>query len=36
MNFLRDAMRALRAHFVDLIERLRLNVPTGSARGGNS
>ena len=36
MNFLRDAMRALRAHFVDLIERLRLNVPASVAQGGNS
>ena len=36
MNFLRDAMRALRDHFVDLIERMRLNIPASVARGGIS
>ena len=35
MNFLRNAMRALRDQFVDMIERLRLNVPASVARGGN-
>lgn len=36
MNFLRDAMRNLQAHFVDLIERLRLNGPTSAMRRGHS
>ena len=36
MNFLRDALHALRDHFVDLIERMRLNVPASVARGGTS
>lgn len=36
LNFLRDAMRALQAHFIDLIERLRLNVPASVERGGTS
>lgn len=35
MNFLRDAMRTLQAHFVDLIERLRLNGPTSAMRRGH-
>jgi hypothetical protein len=36
MDFLRDAMCALRDHFVDLIEGQRLNVPASVARGKNS
>lgn len=36
LNFLRDAMRALQAHFIDLIERLRLNVSASVVRGGYS
>lgn len=34
LNFLRDAMCALRAHFINLIERLRPNIPTSVVRGG--
>lgn len=36
MNFLRGAMRALRTHFVDLIEGLRLKIPASAARRGHS